>query len=227
MLPALRELAFFQGCTDEQILALAGLMRRCRLQAGDFLCRAEEPAAAAWIVVRGSLEILSSGGAVVARIEAGEACGLTSLFLDAPSAVSIRACEETWLFEFDRATFLARSAVGDVLGALFAERVARLLAARLRGVDAALDRLEAPLRPRARDKASGEMPATPAPAPAAKPASPSGFKKRPPDTPVSDEELQARIDEAARRAGIEGLDQVRVVQPSEKPIRGTNPSTLR
>lgn len=226
-----RALAFFEDLEDAQILLLAQHLTRRRLGTGDVLCEAGDPPGPSWVVARGGLAVFSPGGRRVAVLRAGEAFGLPALFSDEPRTLTARAVDETWLFEIDRAVFNADCAAEGLFGGLLVERVARLLAGQLRGIDAVLVRLESVIRPR-----TVQAPALSEPVPAAlsravssRPAPPlptSPHRGKHPPAPrhaprkeATDEELMDWIGELAERSGLPDLDSIKVVTSAEVPLR--------
>ncbi len=232
-LPILRDLAFFRGLPDAVVLELARCMGRVRIAPGDVLYKTGDPPGSAWVVARGSVQVLSPGGRPVSVARAGEALGLTGLFLDNQRDVTAVAAEETWLLRIDRETLEAAKTAGDRLGALLVERLAQLLAIMLRSVDQILVLAEAKQRARLTPmfvpvaeplRSSLSSGFTSRPAPSARPQSTASATNSGNDPSRANEEaLDHWIGEFSERSGIGNLDNVKVVYSGEAPIRPGNP----
>jgi len=227
-LPYLKTLAFFAGLRDEAILGLAARFPRRRLADGEVLYEVGDPAGSAYVVVRGEIEVLSEGGHRISAAGAGDAIGLHELFRDEPRNLTARAIGETGLFEIDRAAFAAACEARDPLDVVLVDRVAHLLAVKLRQMDGILEEVDphvhAPVavhapKIEALDFKSYDRSADKV---AARPVKKRRWWQR---KRTADDELQDRITELADKAGLTEIDSVKVRYGSEQPLHN-NPSSM-
>jgi len=94
----LKQLAYFQKCSDLELRKLVEIGRRIRLAPQDILYEEGEPGDAFYIILTGSVGYSLSGVQPTTTLQAGQFVGEFSLMLEVPRTVTVRALEDTTLF---------------------------------------------------------------------------------------------------------------------------------
>src|SRR3954454_11643273 len=91
--PELRLVPLFQGCSDDEVTRLAGVVCRVRLPGGSVLARQGDPATALVILIEGAAEVRRNGR-LIGRLGPGDHNGARSLLLPQPCPSSVVATSE-------------------------------------------------------------------------------------------------------------------------------------
>ena len=98
----LKQIPFFQKCTDIELRKLVEIGRRKRLKASEILYREGDPGDAFYIILSGSvgytLDNKQKGEIQTTVIRTGQFAGEFSLMLGVPRTVTVEALEETTVF---------------------------------------------------------------------------------------------------------------------------------
>lgn len=99
----LRRVAYFENCTDIELLQLIEYGYRQLFPASQLICRENDPGDSFYIILSGSVEVFSQRAEkYIATIHAGEFFGEISLLMGTPRSASVRTLEDTILFVVDR-----------------------------------------------------------------------------------------------------------------------------
>ncbi len=101
----LRQVSYFERCSDRELRLLIEYGYRQLFQAGQLVCRENDPGDSFYIILSGSVEVFAEQGGqhiAIANRHAGEFFGEMSLLLGMPRSASIRTLEDTILFVVDR-----------------------------------------------------------------------------------------------------------------------------
>ncbi len=93
----LKQLPYFQNCTELELRKLIAIGRRQRLAATEILYQEGEPGNAFYIILSGSVGYTLSATGQTTTMRAGQFVGEFSLMLGVPRTVTIKAFEETTL----------------------------------------------------------------------------------------------------------------------------------
>ena len=95
----LKQLSYFQKCTELELRKLVEIGHRKRLATSEILFREGDPGNAFYIILLGSVGYTLPETDQTTIMEAGQFVGEFSLMLEVPRTVTIKAFEETTLFE--------------------------------------------------------------------------------------------------------------------------------
>jgi voltage-gated potassium channel len=95
----------FRGASEEFIRAVALQMRPVIFTPGDYIMRAGEPGAEMYFISRGTVEIVTADGNVVATLTAGDFFGEMALLLNQPRTAGARAMDYCDLYLLEKETF--------------------------------------------------------------------------------------------------------------------------
>jgi len=95
----LKQIPFFQQCTDLELRKLVEIGHRKRLETSEVLYREGEPGDAFYIILCGSVGYTLPATQQTTIVKAGQFVGEFSLMLGVPRTVTIKAVEETTLFK--------------------------------------------------------------------------------------------------------------------------------
>lgn len=95
----------FRGASEEFVRAVALEMRPVIFTPGDYIMRAGEPGSEMYFISRGTIEIVTADGKVVATLTAGDFFGEMALLLNQPRAASARAVDYCDLYLLEKTTF--------------------------------------------------------------------------------------------------------------------------
>ncbi|MBM4345546.1 MAG: cyclic nucleotide-binding domain-containing protein [Deltaproteobacteria bacterium] len=129
----------FAGLPAELRADLLASGRRLTLQSGQFLFRQGEPGDEVFLVESGHVEVIGQtdeGETVLAILGTGQLVGEVALCAPGPRTAAVRAVGETQLWGLTRAAYDAQLAAGAPAAVMLAQRMAELLAARLRATAA-------------------------------------------------------------------------------------------
>ena len=87
----LEKLSIVRGLSDEQARRLASVLSIREFDRGEMLFREGDPAEALFVLLEGAVEVSASGGAPVARVEAGETVGERALLSESSRSATVTA----------------------------------------------------------------------------------------------------------------------------------------
>ncbi len=129
----------FSGLPPELRVDLLASGRRLTLQSGQFLFRQGESGDEVFLVESGHVEVLGQteeGETVLAILGPGQLVGEVALCAPGPRTAAVRAVGDAQLWGLTRAVYDAQLAVGAPAAVMLAQRMAEMLAARLRATSA-------------------------------------------------------------------------------------------
>lgn len=94
----LKQLPFFENCTELELRKLVEIGHRKRLEASEILYKEGDPGDAFYIILYGSVGYTLQAAEKTTVLRAGQFVGEFSLMLGVPRTVTIRAFEDTMLF---------------------------------------------------------------------------------------------------------------------------------
>ena len=105
----LRTLSLFSFMTDEQLLAVAGIVSESRKPAGTYLCREGDLGQEMYVVVKGELEIVkhTDNGPVVRKAGEGQVVGEFAILADIPRTADLRTVTNVHLLAISGVHFRA------------------------------------------------------------------------------------------------------------------------
>lgn len=95
----LRQLPYFQNCTDLELRKLVEIGRRIRLEPTEIIYREGDPGNAFYIILSGAMSYTLPKTQQTTTMRAGEFVGEFSLMLGVPRTVTVKAVEETTLLK--------------------------------------------------------------------------------------------------------------------------------
>jgi len=99
----LRQVSYFERCSDRELRLLIEYGYRQLFQAGQIVCQENDPGDSFYILLSGSVEVFSEqADKHIANRYAGEFFGEMSLLLGIPRSATIRTLEDSILFVVDR-----------------------------------------------------------------------------------------------------------------------------
>ncbi len=99
----LRRIAYFEQCTDEELLQLIEYGYRQLFPAKQIVCEEGTPGESFYIILNGSVEIFSKRAEqYIATLNEGEFFGEMSLLMGIPRSATVRTLEDTVLFVIER-----------------------------------------------------------------------------------------------------------------------------
>jgi len=146
----------FQGLSDAQLEAVAGVLRKARATEGDQILTEGDPGRSLFVLVDGTVETTKHLGVigldgstprqkVLVRLSAPQFFGEIGLLQDTPRSATVRAATACQLLELRRDDF-DRLVASDVhLGYTLMRNIAVALIGRLRGTDRDILKLTAAL----------------------------------------------------------------------------------
>lgn len=100
----LRLVPLFQGCSDEDVARLAGVVCRLRLPGGSVLATQGEPATALVLMIEGTAEVRRNGQ-LIGQLEPGDHAGARSLLVPQMCPSSVVAAGEVVVDRVDADAF--------------------------------------------------------------------------------------------------------------------------
>ncbi|MBT8487230.1 MAG: cyclic nucleotide-binding domain-containing protein [Gemmatimonadetes bacterium] len=125
----LREVALFQGLSQDDLSELLGISEAVRVDAGEYVFEEGERGDHFYVIVHGSIELrkaTGSGFKKLAIMKAGQAFGEMALLNQTPRSASAYALEDTYLLSVSRAAF-AQMLGGDTLSVRLLKNLSKAL----------------------------------------------------------------------------------------------------
>lgn len=146
----LQSVPTFRPLSAEALRALAIGIEDLRLEAGDVLFRAGEPADCGYVVRAGRIEVSAGDGGQRAELGPGGLAGEMALILDRPRPADAVALEASTLLRIPRETFLAVLETYPEAAIELRKLIAQRVETVLRALDTLRDKLEKTSGPKAR-----------------------------------------------------------------------------
>ena len=131
-----REMPLFAELTPKEVVLLGMVLKERDYQAGEWLCREDEPGNGCFFIGEGEVEIIKRAAnqsqAVIGRAGKHATVGQISLIDDGPRSASVRAKTRVEVLRLDRGDFEALQASGSQFAYRFQLAIARSAAAQLR-----------------------------------------------------------------------------------------------
>ncbi len=107
----LSKIPIFKFLPEEDHEALVSLWKKRTLKQGEVLCRKGDPGSSMYVIQEGAFEIILPvdppvNEMLISTLKEGEFLGELSLFADTPRTATVRALEDSILFEMGRADFI-------------------------------------------------------------------------------------------------------------------------
>lgn len=125
----LREVALFQGLSQEDLAEILRISEAVRVDAGEYVFEEGERGDHFYVIVHGSIELrkaTGSGFRKLAVLRAGQAFGEMALLNQTPRSASAYALEDTYLLSVSRAAF-AQMLGGDTLSVRLLKNLSKAL----------------------------------------------------------------------------------------------------
>jgi CRP-like cAMP-binding protein len=126
----------FAELTPKEVVLLGMVLKERDYQAGEWLCREDEPGNGCFFIGEGEVEIIKRAAnqsqAVIGRAGKHATVGQISLIDDGPRSASVRAKTRVEVLRLDRGDFEALQASGSQFAYRFQLAIARSAAAQLR-----------------------------------------------------------------------------------------------
>ena len=135
---ALKQHAFTQGLTDEQVAALADLATEVRFRENDVVLVDGEHSTSFYLVLTGSVAVeLRTPVCVITvqAVEPGNVFGWSALLERQETLFQVRAREDTTALEIDGATLKARCLSDTALGVELLHRILYVVAGRVKATE--------------------------------------------------------------------------------------------
>jgi CRP-like cAMP-binding protein len=220
-------MALLAGLPDDELRVVGRHLHPRALAIGEMLCADGEVLPGAAILVQGRLELLTARPRRrLALVEPGECVGLTALILSEPQQFACRATTESHVLMLRREDFQHLARMPDPLGLHLVSQVLHRLARQLRTIDEALDRMQAATcPPPALPGFAGRQAPEPEPQPVRTDRIPRSRPQR--RHTQTSEELLDMIQEYAAKAGLDDLDNIRVVRSAYTRLNNPGPVGFR
>ncbi len=220
-------LALFSGLGEEEVREVSRYMHPRAVPTGQLVALAGQSLPGAGVLVRGRLELVTSKPRRrLATVEPGETFGLTALLSDEAQSLDCRAVCPSVVLTLHREDFLKLVKSQGVLGVHLINQVLRLFARQLRSIDEMLDQLEAS-GVRSEDAAVGAASVQVAVNESSRHA-PVRRRARPSHrSGEAGDQLLDMIQEYSAKAGLDDLDNVRVVRTGFQRLNDGTVASLR